>query len=132
MRNRTLAGLLAAAAALMATGCSPTSAAPTSARQAPPAVVAAGAPVDCVQLTAIERTRVWGDDVIDFHMRGGKVYRNTLPMSCPNLGFEQRFSYKTTTGQLCSIDTIAVLPTGSSIPGPTCGLGKFQPVTIAP
>jgi hypothetical protein len=69
--------------------------------------------------------------VIDFHMRNGKVYRNTLPMSCPNLGFEQRFSYKTTTGQLCSVDTITVLIQGSSIPGPTCGLSQFAPVTLA-
>jgi hypothetical protein len=131
MRQPTLAALVATAGALMATGCSQAPAASASARHAPPAAVAAGAPVDCVQLTAIDRTRVWGDDVIDFHMRNGKVYRTTLPMSCPNLGFEQRFSYKTTTGQLCSVDTITVLPTGSSISGPTCGLGTFQPVTIA-
>jgi len=131
MTNRTLAGLTTTAAVLMGTGCSQTPATSVPARHAPPAAVALGAPVDCVQLTMIDRTRVWGDDVIDFHMRNGTVYRNTLPASCPNLGFEQRFAYKTATGQLCSVDTITVLPTGSSIPGPTCGLGKFQPVTLA-
>ena len=63
-------------------------------------------------------------------MRGGATYRNTLPGRCPGLGFEQRFAYRTTIDQLCSLDTITVLQSGSSIPGPTCGLGKFMPVTM--
>ena len=96
-----------------------------------PAATVLGAAQTCIPVVQIRTSRVRSDRVIDFEMTGSKVYRNTLPMSCPNLGFEQRFSYKTTTGQLCSIDTITVLPSGSSIPGPTCGLGKFQPVTIA-
>ena len=131
--HRTLPALVALAAAFATAGCtqSPAESASASARHTPPAAVAAGPPVDCVQTSLIEDTRVFGDSTIDFHMRNGVIYRNTLPHSCPNLGFDERFGYKTTTGQLCSIDTITVLPTGSSIPGPTCGLGKFQPVTLA-
>jgi hypothetical protein len=128
--RRTIALLTLIAATLTTGGCAQAPTSP-SARRSPPAAVAAGAPVDCVHTSFIERTQVYGDDVIDFHMRDGKVYRNTLPNRCPTLGFEERFAYRTTTGQLCSVDTITVLQSGSQIGAPTCGLGKFQPVTIA-
>ena len=86
-------------------------------------------PVDCVQLNRIRDTDVRSDSVIDFHMRDGKIYRNTLPNSCPQLGFEERFAYKTSLNQLCSVDIITVLttagPSGLSR-GASCGLGKFQ------
>jgi hypothetical protein len=90
-------------------------------------VTPVGQPVDCVQTNLIRSTRVLADNVIDFQMRNGDVYRNTLPTACPNLRSEDRFSYRTTIGRLCSIDTITVLQSGG-IPGPTCGLGSFQQV----
>ena len=55
---------------------------------------------DCVTISQIRSTRVIDNKTIDFTMAGGKVYRNTLPYSCPSLGFEQRFSYRTSTSQL--------------------------------
>ena len=87
--------------------------------------------VSCVQLQSIRSTQVHGDSVIDFHMSGGKVYRNTLPNSCPSLGFEERFLYKTSLSQLCSVDIITVLQSPGLSQGPSCGLGKFQPVKLA-
>ena len=106
--------------------------APASARDrnVPPPATPAGAPVDCVRLSDLRETRVHGDQVIDFVTRGGKVYRNTLPYACSRLGFEERFSYTVSTGRLCSVDTITVLDS-SGIRGPSCGLGQFQPVSIA-
>lgn len=95
-----------------------------------PAAVAIGPAASCVQVNMIHDTRVWDDRTIDFVMTGGTRYRNTLPYSCPELGFQQRFAYKTSTTSLCDVDTITVLPTGSSIPGATCGLGKFVPVRL--
>lgn len=89
-----------------------------------------GKPVDCVQISQIRSSSVRSDQIIDFEMAGGKVYRNTLPMSCPSLGFEERFAYKTSIGQLCSVDTITVLQSPGITPGPSCGLGKFQPVKL--
>jgi hypothetical protein len=129
--DKRITSLVVAAAAVSAAGCTQPPAASASARRTAPAAVAEGQPIDCVRTSMIDRTRVYGDSVIDFHMRDGRVYRNTLPLSCPNLGFEERFAYKTSIGQLCSVDTITVLPTGGSIPGPTCGLGQFQPVKIS-
>lgn len=89
-----------------------------------------GKPVDCIQISQIRSTPVRSDQIIDFEMIGGKVYRNTLPMSCPSLGFEERFAYKTSIGQLCAVDTITVLQSPGLSPGATCGLGKFQPVKL--
>ncbi len=100
-------------------------------RNAVPLATPIGNPVDCVPLQSIRETRVHGDSVIDFHLSGGKVYRNTLPNSCPSLGFEERFLYKTSLSQLCSVDIITVLQSPGLSRGASCGLGKFQPVQLA-
>ena len=97
-----------------------------------PAATPAGEAVDCIQASSIRSTLVRSDKVIDFVVAGGKVYRNELPYSCPSLGFEQRFLHKTSMNEYCSVDTITVLQGGSAMmQGATCGLGKFQPVTLA-
>ena len=101
-------------------------------RQEVPAATPIGKPVDCVRIRDIRSTRVRNDSTIDFVMNGGKVYRNDLGgVSCPRLGFEKRFAYRTTIGQLCSVDTITVLQEPRLSAGPTCGLGSFQPVKLA-
>jgi hypothetical protein len=100
-------------------------------RRAIPAAEPAGKPLSCVRLTDIRETRVRSDQVIDFVARNGRVYRNTLPQGCPGLGFEQRFSYATSLSQLCSVDIITVLQMPNVSPGASCGLGQFQPVTLA-
>ncbi len=90
-----------------------------------------GKPVSCIHLSQIRSTRVHGDSTIDFEMAGGKIYRNILPNSCPSLGFEERFLYKTSLSQLCSVDIITVLQSPNLSQGPSCGLGEFQPVKLA-
>jgi hypothetical protein len=90
-----------------------------------------GQPRECLQTTQIRDTQVRSDQVIDFVTNGGKVYRNTLDYPCPQLGFEKRFSHKSTLNEYCSTDTITVLLNeGGLRRGATCGLGKFQPVTL--
>jgi len=115
------AALLAAAA--------PGAAAP---EQKIPVATPNGKPVSCLALSQIRETRVRSDDVIDFVVNGGRVYRNTLPMRCPSLGFEARFLHKTVGNDYCSTDTITVLHSDGVPRGPTCGLGEFQPVTLTP
>ena len=95
-----------------------------------PEAIPDGKPQSCIQLNQIRASHVHGDSVIDFEMSGGKVYRNTLPNSCPNLGFEERFSYKTSINQLCSVDIITVLQSPGLSRGASCGLGEFQPVKL--
>ena len=103
---------------------------PAIAKDKPDPYVPTGKAVDCVQIQSIRSTNVRDDRTIDFVMNGNKVYRNTLPNSCPSLGFEKRFSYRTSLSQLCSVDIITVLwNAGPGLqPGASCGLGKFQPM----
>ena len=117
------------AAALITLCATATSASPRD-RNAVPEATPDGKPVNCVHLQNIRETRVHGDSTIDFHMNGGQVYRNTLPISCPSLGFEERFLYKTSTSELCSVDVITVLESPDLRAGPSCGLGQFQPVKL--
>ena len=92
----------------------------------------AGPPVSCVSIHNIRETRVRDDSTIDFYMNGGKVYRNKLPNSCPELGFEERFGYETSIDELCNVDIIHVLHSSPPMRGASCGLGQFQPITGAP
>jgi hypothetical protein len=90
-----------------------------------------GPPIDCVDLVRIRSTHVLDDRTIDFEMTDGDTYRNVLPHSCPSLGFEEAFSYKTSLSRLCAVDFITVLDQAGGLHrGASCGLGKFQPVTF--
>ncbi|RVT93954.1 hypothetical protein [Sphingomonas crocodyli] len=92
-----------------------------------------GKAVSCIPINQIRSSRVRDDSTIDFYMNNRKVYRNKLPMSCPSLGFQERFGYATSISQLCSTDIITVLFSNPNfMPGASCGLGQFQPVTGAP
>lgn len=94
----------------------------------PDTLVAVGEPISCINPRLIRSTHVRDDQTIDFEMGGGVVYRNTLPYKCSGLGFEERFAYKLSTSELCSVDIITVLQSfgGGLSQGPSCGLGKFQ------
>jgi hypothetical protein len=85
-----------------------------------------------VRLNQIRTTKIRDGGTIDFVMRNGRVYRNSLDGgSCPSLSSEKRFLYKTSSGDLCSTDTITVLRDPGLSRGATCGLGEFQPVKLA-
>jgi len=91
-------------------------------------LVPTGEPVSCIMPHNIRSTRIIDDQTIDFTMTNGTIYRNTLPYRCPSLAIEERFSYKLSTSQLCSVDIITVLHNfgGGLSQGPSCGLGMFQ------
>lgn len=101
-----------------------------SSKKMPDPVRAVGEPKSCVNISQIRSTKVVDNDTIDFRMAGGKTYRNALPQSCPSLKFEDRFSYRTSISQLCSVDIIRVLHDegGRLYEGAGCGLGKFQQI----
>jgi hypothetical protein len=94
-----------------------------------PAAIPNGKPVSCIPLVGISDQRVRSDSVIDFTV-GRQVYRNTLPMPCPQLGMEGRFLHETSLNEICSVDTITVLLDPGMMRGATCGLGQYQPVTM--
>ncbi|MEO9598939.1 hypothetical protein [Parasphingorhabdus sp.] len=85
----------------------------------------------CINRSRIRSTDVIDDQTIDFKMINGDIYRNNLPNKCGGLGFEEAFSYKTSTNRLCNVDIIRVLSqTGGQIETRgACGLGDFQQIT---
>lgn len=89
-----------------------------------------GAPQTCVPLSAIRNSRVLSDRVIDFGNGNRWTYRVVLPQECPNLGFEQRFTYATSLSQLCAQDIITVLQSPGVTRGASCGLAPFQPIEL--
>jgi hypothetical protein len=86
----------------------------------------------CVPLTSIRNSRVLSNRVIDFGNGNRWSYRVVLPQDCPNLGFEQRFTYSTSLSQLCATDIITVLQSPGISRGASCGLAPFQPIEMPP
>lgn len=118
-------------ALLAALAVAPTPASAKTDKDAWKAAVPSGKPVSCIPLRQIRESRVRDDQTIDFYMNGKTVYRSVLPNSCPQLGFEKRFAYKTSLSELCSTDIITVLTEPPISRGASCGLGQFQPVAGA-
>ena len=106
-------------------------AAPITAQDRRDRGAASGDARSCINLDEIDHTSVIDDNTILFYAHGHDVYRNDLPHSCAELRNEQRFMYRVSLAQLCSNDTITVLEDAGFgfLPGPTCGLGKFAPIT---
>ncbi len=126
--HRCLPLTIVAAIALGA--CSQSDAQSTPKSKAPAAKVV-GEAVNCIPIAQISSSTVHDDQTIDFKV-GSKLYRNTLPNSCPGLGMEGGFSYKTSQSELCNVDIIHVLDrTGGHLrEGVGCGLGKFVPIEL--
>lgn len=130
MRLRAAHAAAAALTALLASCAAPPPPPPAPMPQTSAAVPATRS---CVDLARISEARVVDDRTIDFHMRDGTVLRNSLPNSCPSLGFEKAFTYSTSISRLCSSDIITVIHTGGGPrTGASCGLGQFAAAAPAP
>jgi hypothetical protein len=87
--------------------------------------------VKCIRIRSLRSTKIVDDLNIIFSMIGSKTYHNILPRQCHGLARQDRFSYQTTTGSLCNLDTIRILyQAGSSLQeGNACRLGLFHPIS---
>jgi hypothetical protein len=88
----------------------------------------AGASVKCVSLTAL----TGGPQVIDdrnilYRVSGRRIWRNTLPASCPSLRPYSTIVVEVFGSELCRNDLIRPVTPGSGVPGPMCRLGDFTP-----
>lgn len=85
----------------------------------------------CINTRNIRDTDIIDERTILFRLRGNDYYVNYLRNACRGLLREERFSYRTSGGRLCSVDTIRVLEQfgGFIQEGMSCGLGMFYPVT---
>jgi hypothetical protein len=133
MTSRFLA--LAALPLCALAGCAPSDPEAVAARSAAeiakaPAASVLGAGESCINRSQVRNTVVRSDQVIDFEMQGGKVYRNTLRDRCPGLGRDRAITYETSIDQLCTPQIVYVLQTigGNLQRGAGCSLGKFVPV----
>jgi hypothetical protein len=84
----------------------------------------------CVQLRSIKQTKILDDQNILFYTNNNKNYKNHLPYPCGGLASADSFMYRTSESKLCNVDMITVLnKLGTSfMPGPSCGLGMFEPL----
>ena len=124
-RLLTLTVLTAVAACSGSTGSKPPQTSASVPAHAKPVEMATRS---CVELNRIREARVVDDRTIDFYLGNREVLRNTLPQSCPQLGFEKAFTYSTSLSRLCSVDIITVIIQGGGPRmGASCGLGTFAP-----
>jgi len=123
---------------LLASGC--LSAPPSSDRMSASALIAPdgrsfgdgtailGPAQNCVPINALRGSRVVSDRVIDFESIGGRDYRVVLDSPCTQLAVDKRFSYATSSSELCAQDFITVLQGSTGERGESCGLAPFTPV----
>lgn len=83
---------------------------------------------NCIRMRSIQNSRIMDDRNIIFVMAGSKNYHNILPRECHGLKREGRFSYASTSGSLCNLDTIRILYQGGTglQEGNACRLGMFH------
>jgi hypothetical protein len=103
---------LVAAAVLLA----PSAATPVQAADASPAKV-------CLNASEIQRTEVPDDRTIIFHMRDGKVWRNSLRTVCPMLKVSP-YTQKLNGDLVCSNQQFIHV----TLTGDDCVLGDFSPL----
>ncbi len=127
----TIRNLAFAAMPLLAIACAPVERDANADPAADaPAVTVMGEAETCIMRDQVRQTRVRSDRVIDFEMRGGTVYRNTLAQRCPGLGIERAITYETSINQLCKPQIVYSLQNLGGVPqrGAACSLGEFVPV----
>ena len=88
-------------------------------------------PIRCVKIDRIENVDVIDNENVVFQIGINNYYLNTLPYACNGLRLNESIMYRTSTNELCDIDVITILDKiGPGVQaGPSCGLGKFKPIT---
>jgi len=81
----------------------------------------------CISVRDIQRTETPDDRTILFHMRDGKIWRNTLKATCPMLKISP-FTEVLNSGELVCANQQFIRLT---LTGDQCVLGDFTPVAPA-
>ena len=84
----------------------------------------------CLRTHEIDHTSIPDNSTILFHMKDGKVWKNSLHAPCFNLKFQGSFQYTADFEEICAnAQTIRVLQPGVGARfGASCLLGEFTPV----
>lgn len=88
----------------------------------------AGEPQNCISSMMGNGPQIIDSRTI-LYRQGARVWRNDLDGGCPGLDPGDTLIVEIHGSQICRLDTIRVREPGSSIPGPSCRLGKFTPYT---
>ena len=83
---------------------------------------------NCIQTRTLKGTAVVDDRNVLFIKKGNSIYHNVLPKECKGLSRYKLFSYSTTAGSLCNLDTIQVVD-GQGRESRSCRLGYFYTIT---
>lgn len=85
----------------------------------------------CVRIVDVDAIKIVNDETLLFRMRDGTVYENDLPHRCPGLRRNDTLMYRSSVGRLCSVDIVTVLYNRGFgfMPGASCGLGMFSPIS---
>lgn len=87
--------------------------------------------VQCLKLDRIQNVDVIDNTRIVFQSGVNDYYLNTLPYNCNGLKLNDAIMFDTSLNEICNVDTITVLGTAGPgfSPGPSCGLGYFEPIS---
>jgi hypothetical protein len=87
----------------------------------------AGKPQDCIDNIGLEGPQVIDGHTLLYRAGGQVVWRNDLDGNCPGLDSMATIVIVLHGSQICQHDMFHTINSGSSIPGPTCAMGKFTP-----
>ena len=88
----------------------------------------AGKPVDCIQLHTIQSSQIFEKTAI-LYKSGATWYVNRPDSGGSFLDRDDVLVTNTHSPNLCSIDIVRLLDSGSHFPSGSLGLGKFVPYT---
>lgn len=87
-----------------------------------------GKPTDCINLQTASSSQIIDGKAIVYRV-GGTLYVNEPQSGAGSLGRDDVMVTRTFGSQLCSIDTVRLLDSGSHFPRGFVILGKFVPYT---
>lgn len=88
----------------------------------------AGTPVDCITLSTITSSEIIDGKAIVYRS-GNKIYVNEPRSGASSLSDDDVLVTRTSSSQLCSIDTVNLIDRSSRFPRGFVFLGKFVPYT---
>jgi len=85
----------------------------------------------CLSLIRIRDSKILDSKHMLFTMTDKSMYLNTLPSKCAGMDPGDAYTFRTSLNSLCNQDVITILYPGGHgmLPGVSCGLGMFEPVT---
>jgi hypothetical protein len=89
----------------------------------------AGEPRDCISASGLNGPQIIDSDTLIYRESGRRIWVSELGAKCPGMQPLNTIVIELHGSQICRNDRFRVLEGGSTIPGPTCMMGKFTPYT---